>query len=61
MLGKSFGKNVCHLIFDSQIVDAKILQFNLFPDEMIVNFNVLRLGVKDRIGCEISCTNVITL
>ena len=40
MLGKSFGQNVRRLIFGSQIADEKVLQFELFPNKMVVNFNM---------------------
>ena len=60
MLGKRFGKNIRCLILCSQIADVKILYFDLFSDEMIVNFNVFHPGMKNRIGGEISRTNVIT-
>ena len=60
MLGKSFGQNVSRLVLGSQIADEKVLLLDLFPDKMVVNFNMFCPGVKDRIGGEVRSTNVIT-
>ena len=60
MLGKSFGQNASPLVLGSQIADEKVLQLDLFPEKMVVNFNMFCPGVKDQIGSELRSTNVIT-
>ena len=55
-LWKCFGEDICSLVLGSQISHAKMLHFDLFPHEVVVYFNVFRLGMKNGIDSEISHT-----
>ena len=43
-------KNVCKLIICRDVFNLKILAKNSFMNEMVVNLDVLRASVKNRIG-----------
>ena len=47
ILGKCFGENIRRMILGSQIANAKIVHFYLFPKEMLVYFNVFSSGMKN--------------
>lgn len=47
---RTIGKNVSKVIISVDESNDKLLPSHLFPNKVIIHFNILRLSMKNRIG-----------
>lgn len=58
--GKALGEHVGELIISSYIFNLKVPTKHTILNEVVVHFNMLRPGMKDRIGGNCKSKNIMT-
>ena len=58
---ETFGKEISQLISRGNKGNPMAAECHFFTDKMIVQFNMTRARMMDRVGSEIGGTNVVTV
>ncbi|CAB4280015.1 unnamed protein product [Prunus armeniaca] len=59
--GKGFGEKVSHLINGWNVANPVAAQGHLFTDEVIIELDMSGACVKNRIGRQVSCADIVTV
>lgn len=57
---ETLSKNVCQLITSCNVTNLKVMIKNSFSNKVIIHFNMLGMGMKDKIGSNGKGRNVVT-